>query len=485
MRRTKIICTIGPATQSAETLGNLAKAGMNVARLNFSHGTKEEHAQRIRDIRQVEKDLGMPIAILQDLPGPKIRTGDMVETVDLAPGQRFVFTLRDVPGDMHEVTLPYPELVAQARPDQLIFVADGQLEFKVESVTPTDIITRVVVGGPISGHKGVNMPGAKMSLPSVTESDIVDLQFGIANDVDWVAASFIRCASDLEPVKQVIHGSGKRVLLIAKIEKSEAVEDIDAIIEMADGIMVARGDLGVEMPLEQVPVVQKEIIRKCNDAGKPVITATQMLESMTNNRRPTRAEVTDVANAIFDGTDAVMLSGETAVGLFPIDTVTMMSKIACAAESALDYKTLLQERSATATKTVTEAIAMATVDIAQDLGAAAIVTPTSSGATARAVSKFRPKAPIIAAAMFPNTYRQLALSWGVYPVLVVPSRNTDDMIDQAVEAATHAGVVREGDTVVLTAGIPAGVPGRTNLIKVHTIGQSVGGQTYRDLHPQQ
>jgi pyruvate kinase len=484
MRRTKIICTIGPATQTAEMLRQLAEAGMNVARLNFSHGTKAEHAARIRDIRQVEKDLGMPIAILQDLPGPKIRTGDMAETVDLAPGQRFVFTLRDVPGDTNEVTLPYPELIQQAKPDQLIFVADGQLEFKVESTTATDIITSVIVGGPMSGHKGVNMPGAKMSLPSVTESDIEDLQFGLANDVDWVAASFIRSAHDLQPVREVIHGSGKLVRLIAKIEKSEAVEDIDAIIAAADAIMVARGDLGVEMPLEQVPVVQKEIIRKCNDAGKPVITATQMLESMTNNRRPTRAEVTDVANAIFDGTDAVMLSGETAVGAFPIETVTMMSKVAVAAESALDYKKLLQERSEAAAKTVTEAIAMATAEIAQDLDARAIVTPTSSGFTARAVSKFRPRAPIIAAAMFPNTYRQLALSWGVYPVLVVPSRNTDDMIDEAVQAATHAGLVKDGDTVVLTAGIPAGVPGRTNLIKVHTIGQSVGGQSYRELHPQ-
>ncbi len=484
MRRTKIICTIGPATQSPEMLRHIAEAGMNVARLNFSHGTKDEHAQRIRDIRQIERDLGVPIAVLQDLPGPKIRTGDMAETVDLVPGQRFTFTTRDVPGDASEVTLPYPELVRQAKPDQLIFVADGQLEFRVESATDTDIVTRVVVGGPMSGHKGVNMPGARMSLPSVTESDIEDLQFGLANDVDWVAASFIRSANDLQPVREVIHGSGKLVRLIAKIEKREAVEDIDAIIAAADGIMVARGDLGVEMPLEQVPIVQKEIIRKCNDAGKPVITATQMLESMTNNRRPTRAEVTDVANAIFDGTDAVMLSGETAVGAFPVETVTMMSRTAEAAESALDYRKLLQERSATATKTVTEAIAMATVDIAQDLDAKAIITPTSSGATARAVSKFRPRAPIIAAAMFPNTYRQLALAWGVYPVLVTPSRNTDDMIDEAVGATTQVGLVKDGDTVVLTAGIPAGVPGRTNLIKVHTIGQSVGGQNYRELHPQ-
>ena len=473
MRRTKIICTIGPASESAEMLTQLANAGMNVARLNFSHGTKEEHAQRIRDIRRVEQEIGAPIAVLQDLPGPKIRTGPMPKTVTLSPGARFVFTTRDVPGSAEEINLAHPELVQQAVPGQLVFVDDGQLEFRVESATSTDIITKVVVGGPLSGRKGVNMPGTKLSLPSVTESDIEDLQFGLANDVDWVAASFIRSAQDLAPVREAIKASGRSVRLIAKIEKSEAVDDIDAIIEAADGIMVARGDLGVEMPLEKVPVVQKTIIRKCNDAGKPVITATQMLESMTHNRRPTRAEVTDVANAIFDGTDAVMLSGETAVGEFPVDTVEMMSRIACQAEAFLDYRRLLQERAASAAKTVTEAIAMATVDIALDLGAAAIVTPTSSGATARAVSKYRPEAPIIGAAMFPNTYRQLALSWGVYPVLVAPSRNTDNTIEQAVEAATRAGLVKKGDTVVLTAGIPAGVPGRTNLIKVHTIGQAL------------
>jgi pyruvate kinase len=329
--------------------------------------------------------------------------------------------------------------------------------------------------GKAAESKGISMPGAKLSLPSVTDSDIEDLQFGLANGVDWVEASFVRQASDLAPVREVIKGSGKLIRLIAKIEKSEAVEDIDAIIEAADGIMVARGDLGVEMPLERVPVIQKMIIRKCNDAGKPVVTATQMLESMTHNRRPTRAEVTDVANAIFDGTDAVMLSGETAVGEFPIDTVEMMSKIAIQAESFLDYKTIWQERSESIANTVTDAIAQATVEIALDLGATAIVTPTSSGATARAVSKYRPSAPIIAAAMFPNTYRQLALSWGVYPVLVVPSRNTDNMIEEAVDAASRVGLVKQGDTVVLTAGIPAGVPGRTNLIKVHTVGQAMSG----------
>ena len=454
-------------------LGRLAKAGMNVARLNFSHGTKEEHAQRIRDIREIERRQGMPIAMLQDLPGPKIRTGEMAETVTLALGRRFVFTSRDIVGDSEEVNLPHPELVRQAQPGQHIFVDDGNLDFLIESATGTDIMTKVVIGGPMGSHKGVNMPGTSIPLPSVTEKDIEYLEFGLAHDVDWVAASFIRKASDLDPICETIKKSGKHVLLIAKIEKREAVEDIDAIIEAVDGIMIARGDLGVEIPLEEVPGVQKTIIRKCNIAGKPVITATQMLDSMIRNRRPTRAEVTDVANAIYDGTDAVMLSGETAIGAFPIEAVTVMGKIACQTESSLDYRRLWQEKAVTKAKTVTDAIAQATVDIALDLGVTAIITPTSSGATARAVSKYRPQAPIIGAAMSTSACRQLALSWGVCPTLIAPSTNTDGMIKEAVQGALQSGLVKDGDMVVLTAGVPAGVPGRTNLIKVHVVGQAV------------
>lgn len=474
MRRTKIICTIGPATKSPEMLRRLAEAGMNVARLNFSHGTREEHGQRIQEIRAIEEQIGTPIAILQDLPGTKLRTGRMPPGgVSLVAGQRFIFTTRDVPGSAEEVNLPYPELVRQAVPGRRIFVDDGQLEFKIESATETDIITQVVIGGVLGAHKGVNMPGARISLPSVTEADIEDLKFGLEKDVDWVAASFIRSASDLAPIRKIIEDAGKPVRLIAKIEKAEAVEEIDSIINAADGIMIARGDLGVEMPLEQVPVVQKMIIRKCNEAGKPVITATQMLDSMIRNRRPTRAEVTDVANAIYDGTDATMLSGETAIGAFPIEAVEMMSKIAVQAEETIDYRAVQKEKILGAANTVTEAIAQATVEIAGDLNATAIVTPTSSGATARAVSKYRPTAPIIAAATSTATYRQLALSWGVYPVLVKPSRSTDEMISEAVDGVMRAGLVKPNDTIVLTAGVPAGVPGRTNLIKVHTVGQPI------------
>ena len=454
-------------------LGKLADAGMNVARLNFSHGAKEEHAQRIMDIREIERGRGAPIAVLQDLPGPKIRIGVMAETITLDPGRRFVFTSRDIVGSSEEVNLPYPELVRQAKPGQHIFVDDGNLDFLVEEVTETDVVTKVVIGGPLGSHKGVNVPGTSISLPSVTEKDIEYLEFGLAHDVDWVAASFIRNASDLNPVCETIKKSDKRALLIAKIEKGEAVEDIDAIIEVVDGIMIARGDLGVEIPLEEVPGVQKTIIRKCNEAGKPVITATQMLDSMIRNRRPTRAEVTDVANAIYDGTDAVMLSGETAIGAFPVEAVTVMSRIACQTESSLDYRRLWQEKASTEAKTVTDAIAQATVDIALDLGVTAIITPTSSGATARAVSKYRPEAPIIGAAMSVETCRQLLLSWGVFPLLVTPTTNTDEMINEAVQGALSTGLVKEGDTVVLTAGVPAGVPGRTNLIKVHVVGQAV------------
>ncbi|HAH85881.1 MAG TPA: pyruvate kinase [Armatimonadetes bacterium] len=473
MKRTKIVCTIGPSSESAEMLRKLVIAGMNVARLNFSHGAMEEHAQRIEAIRKIEAELGKPIAILQDLPGPKIRTGDMQGMVELQQGRTFVFTTRSVPGDAEEINLPYPELVAQAAPGQQIFVADGQLEFRVESATDTDIITKVIVGGMIGGRKGVNMPGAKISVPSVTEKDLAALDFGLKYDVDWVAASFVRCAADLDPVRSKIASSGKSIRLIAKIEKSEAVSDIDSIIEAADGIMVARGDLGVEIPLERVPAVQKSIIKKCNLAGKPVITATQMLESMIGNRRPTRAEVTDVANAILDGTDAVMLSGETAIGEFPVDTVTTMSKIAVQAEISLNHRHVTKQQTHGAEKSVTDAIAQGTVDIAIDLQAKAIITPTSSGATARAVSKYRPETPIIAAATTRATYRQLALSWGIYPVVVAQTRNTDDMLEEAVEGAKRAKLVHDGDIVVLTAGVPAGVPGRTNLIKVQVVGQAI------------
>lgn len=473
MKRTKIVCTIGPSSESAEMLRKLVIAGMNVARLNFSHGAMEEHAQRIEAIRKIEAELGKPIAILQDLPGPKIRTGDMQGMVELQQGRTFVFTTRSVPGNAEEINLPYPELVAQAAPGQQIFVADGQLEFRVESATDTDIITKVIVGGMIGGRKGVNMPGAKISVPSVTEKDLAALDFGLKYNVDWVAASFVRCAADLDPVRSKIASSGKSTRLIAKIEKSEAVSDIDSIIEAADGIMVARGDLGVEIPLERVPAVQKSIIKKCNLAGKPVITATQMLESMIGNRRPTRAEVTDVANAILDGTDAVMLSGETAIGEFPVDTVTTMSKIAVQAEISLNHRHVTKQQTHGAEKSVTDAIAQGTVDIAIDLQAKAIITPTSSGATARAVSKYRPETPIIAAATTRATYRQLALSWGIYPVVVAQTSNTDDMLEEAVEGAKRAKLVHDGDIVVLTAGVPAGVPGRTNLIKVQVVGQAI------------
>ena len=475
MRRTKIICTIGPATESEEMLRALSESGMNVARLNFSHGTRAEHGQRIKAIRSIESELAKPIAILQDLPGPKLRTGEMAPgTVDLVPGQRFAFTTRDVPGNADEVHLPHPELVREAKCGQQVFVADGDFQFLIDDVTPTDIVTRVVIGGPLGAHKGISIPDAELELPAVTDADIDDLRFGLEHDVDWVAASFVRRASDLEPIRAMIAESGKSVRLMAKIEKAEAVQNIDSIIEASDAIMVARGDLGVELPLEKVAVAQKMIIKKCNLAGKPVITATQMLDSMIRNRRPTRAEVTDVANAVFDGTDATMLSGETAIGKFPIDAVLMMRAILLETEATLDYCRLMEEKVRLSANTVTDAIAQASVSLAWDLSAAAIITPTSSGATARAVSQYRPAAPIIAAPTSMATYRQLALSWGVYPVLVAPGANTDETIDVAVAGAARLGIVKEGDTVVLTAGIPFGVPGRTNLIKVQVVGQKDG-----------
>lgn len=397
----------------------------------------------------------------------------MANPVTLTPGQEFKFTTRKVLGNAKEVNLPYPELVAQAKEGQQIFIDDGQMEFRIERADGTDITTKVMVGGVLSSYKGIAMPGSTIDLPAVTEADIAALEFGLKVGVDWVAASFVRAAADLEAFRKIMEKNGRRVPLMAKIERREAVECIEEIIEAADGVMVARGDLGVELPLERVPGIQKKIIEKTNVAGKPVVTATQMLDSMIRNRRPTRAEVTDVANAIYDGTDAVMLSGETAVGCFPVESVAMMARIAEETESSLDYRALWADRARQATKNVTEAIAESAVGMALELGARAIVTPTSSGATARAVSKYRPECMIVGAARYKNVYRQLAVSWGVYPILVPRVRNTDRMVEQAVAGARQAGLVQIGDRVIVTAGVPPGVPGRTNLIMVQVVGYSI------------
>lgn len=444
----------------------LIKSGMDVARLNFSHGTYEEHLAKIRLIRETSARLGRCVGILQDLSGPKIRIGKIEPSpVRLEPGARFVFTTREVAGDQTQVTLPFPDLPRQVRKNQLIYVDDAKLEFKVVSTTDTDIVTKVVIGGELSSNKGFTVPGASYNVPGVTEKDKADLRWGLEHGVDWIASSFVRSPDDILPLRKVMREVGRRAPVIAKIERPEAVRNIVGIVEAYDGVMVARGDMGIELAIDEVPVIQKNIIRHCNRAGKPVITATQMLDSMISNPRPTRAEVTDVANAIIDGTDATMLSGETAVGRFPIESVEMMDRIARRTEKSLDYAAMLSSR-AVKTTDVTEAIGEAAVNLASDLRVSAIITCTSSGTTARLVSKFRPQARIIAAASNDETARRLTLSWGVTPIYVEMAADTDGLIRNAVEAACDCKLVKRGDMVLMIAGVPVGAPGNTSLIRV-------------------
>jgi pyruvate kinase len=467
MRRTKIVCTIGPASWSPEMIEKLIRAGMNVARLNFSHGTYDEHRQRITQIRAISDKLGKTVGILQDLSGPKIRIGKIENSpVRLTPGEQFLFTTREVTGDATQVTLPFPQLPSQLKRGQMIYVDDAKLEFKVISTCDTEIVTKVVIGGELSSNKGFTVPGASYEVPGVTEKDKQDLRWGLEHGVDWVASSFVRSANDIVPLRKVMREADKRVPIIAKIERPEAVKNIQSIIDVYDGIMVARGDLGIELPIDEVPMIQKNIIRHCNRAGKPVITATQMLDSMMTNPRPTRAEVTDVANAIIDGTDATMLSGETAAGQFPLESVQMMDSIARKTEKSLDYRAMFDCRTVKGTSNITEAIGEAAVSLASDLRVPAIITCTFSGTTARLVSKFRPQARIIAAASNDEAARRLTLSWGVLPIFVEMAKDTDGLIRNAVEAACDYKLVKRGDTVLMIAGVPVGVAGSTSLIRV-------------------
>lgn len=470
MRRTKIVCTIGPASDSVEILKEMMLAGMNVARLNFSHGTHEEHARRVENIRRAAQEVGKNVALMLDTKGPEIRTGPVREgQVMLEAGQRIVLTGREVPGDAREVSVTYPDLARQLRPGQRILIADGVIELKVEDTQDQDIICRVVAGGPLGSHKNLHVPGVSLDLPALTEKDIADINFAIEHKFDFIAASFVRRATDVLAIRRVLEERGANIAIIAKIENHEGVEKIDEILKVASGIMVARGDLGVDLPPEEVPLIQKKIIEKCNRAGKPVITATQMLESMINNPRPTRAEAADVANAILDGTDAVMLSGETAAGKYPVEAVKTMARIAARAEEALTYlRTYPPEKDGT--KTVTDAISHAVCTAAAELKAAAIITSTKSGYTARMVSKYRPRAPIIAVTPSMEVVRRLALVWGVQPLLVKETSGTDEMIAAAIKVALSAGFIKAGDLVVITAGVPVGVPGTTNLLKVHVVG---------------
>lgn len=471
MRRTKIVCTIGPASESITMIKKLLRAGMNVARLNFSHGTQDEHKRRIKSIRQAAKETGLNVAIMLDTKGPEIRLGYFIEEpVYLKEGDQVTLTTKPIKGDKKLIPITYSGLPGDVRKGDTILVADGLIAMRVLSATDTEILCTVMNGGELTSQKGVNVPGVEVSLPSITEKDIQDIVFGVTQKLDYIAASFVRKAADVLSIRQIIEEAGGDLDIISKIESRRAVNNLDDIIKVSDGIMVARGDLGVEIPVEEVPLLQKTIIEKCNLVGKPVVTATQMLESMIHNPRPTRAEASDVANAIFDGSDAVMLSGETAIGIYPLASVEMMDRIARRAEAALHYEEILSKKGTdTSRQTVTNAISYATCAIAQNLGAAAIIVSTESGHTAKMVSKYRPKAPIVAVTPHAGVMRKLALNWGVNPITAQGMESTDEMMDEAIDASLSAGLINGGDLIVFTAGIPVGIKGTTNLIRVHTV----------------
>lgn len=470
MKRTKIVCTLGPASDKEETLRDLINNGLNVCRFNFSHGTHEEHKVRMDLVKKVRTDLAQSIAILLDTKGPEIRTGDFdLPEVLLEEGQKFTITMDEVLGNKEKCTVTYKHLSKDVVSGDTILIDDGLIGLRVDEVKGDEILCTVQNSGVVKNHKGVNVPGVKINLPALTDKDISDIEFGIAQGIDYIAASFVRKASDVLAIKEVLeNNNAKHIQIISKIENQEGVDNIDSILNVSDGIMVARGDLGVEIPTEEIPIAQKMMIKKCNEVGKPVITATQMLDSMIRNPRPTRAEVTDVANAIYDGTDAIMLSGETAAGKYPAEAVKTMATIAKRTEKTIDYNQLLKKRKI-ADITVTNAISHATCTTATDLNASSIITFTSSGHTARMVSKFRPQCPIIATTEDEGVMRLLALTWGVYPVKTSNVGSTDEIIDKSIDAVKKINHLNVGDLVVITAGVPVGVSGTTNLIKVHAI----------------
>mgnify|MGYP001800435145 FL=1 len=474
MRKTKIICTVGPATSTPETLKALVDAGMNVARLNFSHGDYQFHGKTIEILRSIPTPPEKPLALLQDLCGPKIRLGMLPDKgLMVEEGEEVTFVETEKGNNINELPLPIPTLFAMVGVGEPIMINDGRIKLTVIDRDADKIRAQVKIGGKISSRKGVNLPQTHLPVSSITEKDLLDLRFGIKNNLDLVAVSFVRSPTDLEPAQRMIEAAGKKIRIIAKIERREAVENFDEILEVVDGIMVARGDLGVEVPLEQVPLIQKDIIHRCNRAGKPVITATQMLESMIEAPDPTRAEVTDVANSVVDGTDAIMLSGETAVGKYPIAAVQMMGKIAIETEKSLPDGTLKSYGYQAGSLSVTESVAEAVCRMAYEVGAKAILCHTSSGSTAKLVSKYRPTTKIIALTSEEISYRQLALSWGVEPLLISSASKTEEMLINLIHTVVEMGIAQEGDKVVITSGIPVGKPGSTSLIKVHTIGEAI------------
>ena len=467
MRKTKIICTIGPASESEEKLRELMIAGMNVARFNFSHGSHEEHKKKFDRVIKISNELGIPVATLLDTKGPEIRLKDIEGgKTELVAGQKFILTTEDILGNSEKVSITYKNLKNDISAGTTILIDDGLIEMVVDSIEETDIICTVVNGGPISNHKGVNVPGAVLSMPYISEVDRSDIMFGCDMGFDFIAASFVRCKEDILEVRKILDEHNSHMKIIAKIENMQGIENLEDILTVSDGIMVARGDMGVEIPMEEVPVVQKRMIKMAEAQGKHVVTATQMLDSMIKNPRPTRAEVADVANAIYDGTTAIMLSGESAAGLYPVEAVKTMSQIAERAEQDIDYNSRMKRREHIDSFDVTTAISHATCTTAMDLKAAAIITVTISGFTAGMISRYKPSCPIIACSVSPRICRQLSLSWGVTPIWIARESTAEDLFDEAVRAAEEAGYIKKGDKVVLTAGVPLGVSGRTNMLRV-------------------
>lgn len=467
MRKTKIVCTIGPSSESEEKMKELMLAGMNVARINFSHGNHEQHKIKLDRIRRVSEELGLSIATLADTKGPEVRLRNFKDgKTILKSGQIFTLTTKEIEGTDEIASITYENIIQDIEVGTTILIDDGLIEMVVEKLTNTEIICKVINGGPISNNKGVNVPGVQLSMPYISDMDKQDILFAVHEECEFLAASFTRCKEDILQIKQILDDHESKIKIIAKIENMQGITNIDEIIEVSDGVMVARGDMGVEIPLEEVPILQKEIIKRAVAKGKHVITATQMLESMIHNPRPTRAEVTDIANAIYDGTTAIMLSGESAAGNYPIEAVQTMAKIAERTEEDIDYASRMKKREDVDHTDVTTAISHATCTTAMDLNAAAIITVTMSGFTASMISRYKPNCPIIGCSVYPRVCKQLNLMWGVIPVKIEEKETTMALFDEAASIALRKGLVKKGDTIVVTAGIPLGIQGKTNMIRV-------------------
>lgn len=477
MRKTKIVCTIGPASESEEMLEKLMNAGMNVARLNFSHGSHEEHKARIDSIRKVSKKLGKTIGILLDTKGPEIRTHDMKDgLIVLEKGKEVIVSMSQVEGTPEKFSVTYEDLINDVQIGSYILLDDGLVELQVKDIDKDkgEVKCDILNTGELKNKKGVNLPGVKVNLPGITDKDAADIKFGIKEDIDYIAASFVRRPSDVLDIREILEQENNdNITIFPKIENQEGIDNIEEILEVSDGLMVARGDMGVEIPPESVPIVQKDLIRKCNKLGKPVITATQMLDSMQRNPRATRAEASDVANAIYDGTDAVMLSGETAAGQYPEEAVKTMRNIAISAEAAQDYKKLLSDRTKLVETSLVNAIGVSVAHTALNLNVKAIVAATESGSTAITISKYRPHSDIIAVTPSEHTARQLALVWGAYPVVKKGRKTTDDLLNNAVATAVATEKVGNGDLIIITAGVPTGEKGTTNMMKLHLVGDEI------------